>query len=191
MFNYIDKEFIIGNIFIIVMFVVILLNDFIRKYKEYSKNKQIKVKYLPCIPKPMASYGFYITLIIIFFPSILLDIKNFNFYRKEFGSDFTMNIIYSSIIPFLISCAIFFAISYFWQIISGNIMLISDKFIVFYTGRINLGEVNYVDIFPIKGFFKRRKIDVYVNGKLHMRFTIRDKYTSDIINIFTDRCKVL
>lgn len=192
MTNYFKQEFSTGYIIsIFVILIILFLGDFIRKYKEYSKNKDIKVKYLPCIAKPVTHYGGYIAFLIFFIPSVLLDIKNLKFCADIWGSIYVINILYSSAVSFLIFCLLLLIVIFFWQATCGNVMLINDKFIVFYNGRINFGEVNYVDIFPIKGIFRRRKIDIYVNGKLHTRFSIRNKYTCNITNIFKDRCKIV
>ena len=182
--NYFNHSFI--TIYLIALIGIIILKDFIIKYGEYSKNKDTKVKYLPCIAKSTMHYGWYIIILILLIPNVLHLIRDIKFYIKFSGDANVVNMYYNSIPYFLILCTCFFIAS-----VCGNIMLINDKFVVFYSGRINFGEVNSVDVFPIKGILRRRKIDIYVNGKLHTRFSIRNKYTCDIINIFKDRCTML
>lgn len=184
--NYLSDRFLV--VYMIALLVIPILIDILRKYNEYKKKKDSKVKYLPCIPKLIGNYGLYIFLLILFIPSVLLEIKSIKDDIKIWGSYTAFNMLYNKVIGTIIIFVFYFVLFIISQIVSGNVILINDEFVVIYNGRINLGEVNCVDVFPVKGIFKRRKIDIYANGKLHSRFSIRDKYTSEIINIFKDRC---
>lgn len=191
MLNYFNNEFSSICILTLITIFILISGGFIRIYAEYSKNKDAKVKYLPVIAKPSIHYGWYIAFLILSIPNVLLEIENIKLSIKLWGSVYVINNIYRNIAYLIIFIMYFFIVIFFWQVTCGNIILINDKFVFLYSGRINWGEVNYVDIFPIKGIFKRRKVDIYVNGKLHTRFSIRNKYTCNIINIFKDRCTMV
>lgn len=184
--DYFNCNFLI--ICLVALIGIDLLIDFYKKYIEYSKNKYTKFEYLPHITKSLGFGGYDIFLLICFIPCVLLEIKNIKLDIRIFGSSYVINLFYSYIPYMVIYLICTFIIAIILQVVSRNVILVNNEFVVFSKGRINFGQVNSVDIFPVKGVFKRRKVEIYANGKLHTRFSVRNKYISEITSMFKDKC---
>lgn len=161
--------------------------DLVRKLSVHYKSKETKIKYLPSIAKDTNYYSDIILALIIFVPSIYYFINNIRFMAKIGAPINVLGALKSDALLCVVLFAIYLLVRIIWQLISGNVLILGDSFIILYSGRLNFGEINYVDVSKVKRILKRRKVEIYVNGKLNARFSISNKYTEDAVNIFKDK----
>lgn len=165
--------------FFIALLGICIVLDFIRRYALFFKNKDTKFRYLPCIFR-FKDYYYWIVISLFYIVMVV-------FFQIDEIRHGDIRILYIYILDILISIICLLIMRIIWQVICGNVILVNDKFIVSYNGRINFGEVNYVEISAVKGIFKMRKVQICAKGCIHTCFFIRNKYTSNVLGLFKDK----
>lgn len=168
-----DKEYLLLSF---VFFIVFIILDLLIKFIRFVRNKNTKVEYLYCRESMLGWILFYVILVAI----------NFIPYFK-IGVDNILNVAYVKIIYL----TTMFITIFILQVISGIPIFINDEFIAICDKKINFGSINYVEIHAKKGITGRRKVKICEQGKIKLKFSIKDKHIDELISIFSGKCRII
>lgn len=167
-----------------VFFAVFIILDFLIKFMRFVRNKNTKIKYLYCRESMLYWILFYAILVAInFIPYVITSVKIVD----PIEVNTILNAAYVKIIYLTIMLITIFIL----QVISGIPIFINDEFIAICDKKVRFDSINYVEIHAKKGITGRRKVKICEEGKIKLKFSIKDKHIDELISIFSGKCRII